>query len=193
VDLTTLARVKVLMEIASTDTSKDVILTRLILAYSAQFEAYLDRHAETKARTEVYFLRRYSRLLSLRGAPCTAPTSVKYTLDRDFVAATALTSGNDYVVDTDVAMIRFLFSTNLDPGYVEVVYTGGMATNTTNFVAAFPAVAEAADQQIAYHQSRISTPGGSLTVGGEGRTFVGQLDLLEGARRVLDVYRRHYL
>lgn len=195
-DLTTLARVKEMAGIGqdTADTSHDAILTRLISAYSADFEKRLDRHVLVGARTEVTRIKHGSRTLSLRAAPASvAPTSVKYHSSRSFTTATALVENTDYTVDLEQAFIRFLFPTTLKDGYAEVQYTGGMAADTAAFVSGFPAIAEACDLQVIYHWRRRDYVNGSRSVEGGSTTYIGELNLLEAVERVLGQYTRRYV
>ncbi len=193
-DLTTLVRVKEMAGLDVTDDQHDAILTRLISAYSADFEKRLDRHTLVAARTEVQRVKQGKRTLSLRAAPASvAPTSVKYSDSRSFTNSTALTENLEYTVDLEQSLIRFLFATSLSVGYAQVIYTGGMAATTAAFVSGYPAIAEACDLQVIYHWRRRDYVNGSRVVEGGSSNYIGELNLLETVERVLDQYARRYV
>ncbi len=195
IDLSTAARVKALLE---TDTSDhDTLIGQYITLYSNVFEAEMDRWTEETARTEVYRIPLHKRFLPIRGAPITTLTSVKYNSTRDFSSVSALTSNEGFVADLGNGVIEFTTTQLLDPGYVEVQYTGGMGTNTADFITNFPAVAEILDAQIGHHFDRRDHPGGQVEVAAGSRSsktqYEGELDLLAIVQRVLGIYRRRYI
>ena len=194
-DLTTLARVRALLGFDdATDLSPNDLLTLLITSYSDTFERELDRHTLEAARTEIYRVRRQRRTLSLRAAPLTvAPTSIKYSTTKDFSLSTAQTENTDFTVDLELGLIVFLFSPSLKYGWVEIAYTGGMALDTAAFIVAFPAIAIAMDQQVAYHFQRKDNLAGTKVVEGGSTNDFDQLDLLEHSMRAIGHEKRRYL
>ena len=71
-----------------------------------------------------------------------------------------------------------------------MVYTGGMAADTTAFVAAYPDIASAVDQQVAYFWHQRNTLGLSSVSGDAGNVSPGADSLLPSVKRTLDIYRR---
>lgn len=193
IDLTTLADVRALGQWDVTDTTDDALLTRYITSYSKEFERALDRHTEATTYTEVYTLRQGEKVVTLKGAPASAVTTVKYSFDQDWANATALTVTSDYIAELDEATVRLLFTTSYRPGFVQVVYDGGMAANTAAFATAHPDISEACAMQAMYHWTRHHSPGGNVVVQGGSTTYDGELRILKGAQNTLDRYRRWYL
>lgn len=193
-DLTTLARVRTLLALAAGDVEYDAQITDLITTYSADFERCLDRHVLVAARTETYPVKQFARMVNLRGAPVSVtPTSVLYSDTRDFASSTELVVDQDYTIDLETALIDLRISTAFKRGYIQVAYTSGMAATPAAFIAAYPAIAQAADMQVAYHFRRRDVPGGSRVVEGGSSNYFGELDLLDNVKRVLDMYMRRYL
>lgn len=193
-DWTTTTRVKALGGWDAGDTQHDAVLDRLIDSYSQEFERRLDRVVEVAVQTDVRRIKRGKRTLSLRAVPLSAaPTSIKYNDTLDFSVATALVENTDYVVDLTEGLIEFLFAPTMTVGWMQIVYTGGMAADTAAFIAAYPALAEAIDAQVVYHYRRRDYPGGSRTVEGGSTSFESELNILKGVERALLQYRRRYI
>lgn len=160
------------------------------------------RHAEQTARTEVYRLPPHKRILSLKGFPVNDAVTftVKVSTTRDFSESTALTEDTDYSLEPEIGVIRFFTRPTgtshpvsgalIQPAFVQVVYTGGMATNVAGIVSSFPEVARAADLQVAYLWKRRSHPGGNLQLGGQSGTDYQEKEY-GYLRAVLDVIGQH--
>lgn len=145
----------------------DVLLNELIAEVSADCEEFMARHVWQTSRTEVYRLELHKHLLSLRGAPVAVVESVKYHTSNDFTGITAMDPAS-YNVDLELGTIEFRNDTPYAPGYVEVVYTGGMsaaateAEVTAQFISDFPHLAGAVDQEIVERVRRMRNPSGSV-------------------------------
>lgn len=152
-DLTTVARVKTLLT-GFTTGGEDAFIGLIVSEVSAAFERSLRRKIQTAARTETVELRRSKRMVSLQAAPISAVASIKYASNpADFSTTTALATSN-YYVDLTGGFVRFLREMSLDPGFLEITYTAGMAADTAAFIAAFPDLAQAADWQSAEEYTR---------------------------------------
>lgn len=200
-DFTTLARVKEALGI--TGASSDAVLSQIITSVSNEMERLMDRHAQSSARTEIYQMRATKRLVLLRGYPVnTAATfTVKVSTTADFSSATALTANEEYVLDPVKGEIRFLINYDpirdpdsgrpIAPIYVEVSYTGGMATDYNNLLALYPELAQAADMQAVHTFKRRATPGQTATDMGESSAeYVGELALIAITREAARRFRR---
>lgn len=162
-DLTTIARVKKILaggRSQSMSNEQDVFLGQLITAISALVEADLDRYVEQKERIEYHDVRFPGQeVFNLRAYPIdTGETfEVKYDWFRGFGATiTALTINDDFALD-DLAGVMTIDDYSLGRARaraLRVTYTGGMATNTTNFITAFPDLANAVDLQVAFLYQR---------------------------------------
>lgn len=181
-DLTTLARVRALRGISSTDTASDALLTVLITTVSARAGAYMGRHVQELQRTETMELPKGGKILILRGYPVTTVTSL--SLDE-----TVLESGLDYRLALETGILRILRWTPGAPGVVEIDYQAGMASDTADFVTRWPAITGAVDMQVVYEFGRRMSPGGMVETRDGGATFATEeVNWLSGVREVLDMY-----
>lgn len=173
----------------------DEFLDELILEVSQDAQEYLARHIWTTARTEVYELQAHNHTLSVKGAPIQTVTSVKYASTRDFSAVSAL-SAAQYEVDEEGGTIYFRYDTPFSPGFVQVVYDGGMVTAsseeaaTDSFVAQYPVLAAAVDKQVIEEHRRKGVQTGTVLHRGSQVQQNRQLGLLDDVRRRLDFHRR---
>lgn len=199
-DATTAARVKDLLEITST--THDTVLGRLITVVSQRIESFIDRPLKSEARTEEYDIKPRQRVLFLRAYPLTAQgdiSSVKIAVNWDFAAATAVTS-TDYHVDLNTGAIHFNFYpiTNYlgdnmatAPNAVQVVYTGGLGSTTTDVINNYPAIAAACETQaIAMWRRRDEPMQKSMKIGDYGSTKEGPVQFLPDVVEALIPYRR---
>ena len=192
-DLTELADVKALGTWAAGDTQDDAVLARMITSVSAQVERELCRHVEQTSRTEEFYLRQGEKVVTLVGAPISSVTSVKYGADKDWANETALAETTEWIQDAAGGTVRLMFQTQAAPGWVQVIYTGGMAANVSAFKTAFPDISEAVAQQVFYQFSRRQSPGGTVTVQGGTQNFTGQLKLLDMLTQAIETHRRIFL
>ena len=91
-DATTVARVKALLDIPDATSTHDAVLGTIVTAVSKRIENYIDRHLESKARTEEYSIKPRQNVLFLRGYPVSAISSIKVAVDWDYAAASALST-----------------------------------------------------------------------------------------------------
>lgn len=189
-DLSTLARVKQYVSVGSS-TAADTLLSRLISAYSDAFEVELGRYTQEDFRQEEIELERGVHFILLRAAPVVAVTSVQLTGSASFDDVDALETSAYHVAKSD-GSVRLLIEQPYEPAFVRVSYVGGMAPNTTLFISRYPRIAEALDQQVAYHFQRKDRQGGNVSVGAGGTQYEGQLKLLDSVKEVLSQYGRRY-
>ena len=199
-DATTKERVKDLLEI--TGTSQDNVLDRLIASVSQRMEDFIDRPFHATARTEEYSIKPRQNTLFLRAYPLTAQnqvTSVKIAGDWDFASVTAVDSG-DYHVDLDTGMLHLNYypitnylGNNMAtaPNVVQVVYTGGLATSTSNLISGYPAISAACETQVIAMWRRRDKPMiESVKIDEYSSTVAGPLEFLPDVRQALLPYRR---
>lgn len=193
--LTTLDRVK--RRGAYPDSEKhDMLLGEVIAEVSDDAETFMARHVRQTSRTEVYRMKLHNHVLALKGAPVVTVTSVKYSRSRDISNSTALDTAS-YNVNLEEGTIEFRNDMPFSPGYVEVVYEGGMVVAATDddvpaaFIAAFPAVAGALDQEVVERVRRMKNPSGSVMTK-SGGMVQQQRDvmLLSDVRRRLNYHKR---
>lgn len=189
-DLTTVVRVKALaFDDKSGDTSKDALLGTLITNVSARVASALGRHVQTGSRQEEYEVERGSKIVQLRGAPVSTVTAITYSGTPADDDATALTVNDDYRLDANPGIVRLLLSpTNYDPGFLRLTYDGGMADDTATFITAYPDIAGAVDAQVVYEYKRKANPAGNVKIQGHETTYMGEVNLLQSVRDVIQMY-----
>lgn len=195
--LTTLARLKAHLGGIATS-GQDAILTSTIDDVSVRVERYLRRQILRQTNVETVPLRRWATTISLDAYPVTSITSIKYAAHPSDFSSVNVLDARLYVLEDAVAgLVRFLISTSVAthrlPGYVQMTYVGGMATDTADFMLTWPDLARAVDLQCAYEYQRRNTPGGNVTSDAGGTAFIGELDWLVSVRATLDMYRRHVI
>lgn len=148
-DLTTLERVKALLDIPSDDTVHDAAIGQLVSAVSVRVEKYLNRPLLTAERTEYLHVKRGQCEYQLAAFPVTSIASVKNSSTFDWAGATAATAGTDYTHDPATGILYQLAAWIAGPRALQVVYTAGMGADTTALVAAYPDLADAVEKQVA--------------------------------------------
>jgi hypothetical protein len=201
-DYTTAARVKSLLGIGGADTSQDTLIAQLITSTSMRFDNEMRRHGQQSARTEVYPVKFTRRLVSLKGAPVPSAgaLTVKISDSTDFTAAVTLSKNDDYIIENDAGIIRMITTGTpftagsagrpIAPYYLQVTYTGGLATNTTQLITTYPDLAQACDLQVAYLHRRRLSAGGNFSVGQSSTQYTGDYDLLADVQKTLNKYMR---
>lgn len=146
-DLTTATRVKRRLGITDDDATNDEVIGSLIARVSDECEDLMNRDVESTLRTVQRDSWYGMRSLSLRGYPVTSVTSMHNDIDRLFGSETLIDAA-DYYVELESGLIHFEFNPFPAKGGLQIVYTGGMATSTANFIAAYPGIADAVDQRV---------------------------------------------
>lgn len=204
-DLTTIARVAQLVNpggaLPTTGTGEngeEAIFNRLILQVSEDARRFLDREVLIATRTQYFDVEQYQRVFQLNAWPILSVTSVNYDPDQTFDAADNLTAGDDYrnaVLDSvgHLELRRDLLSQGRVGKSLKVVYRGGMATDTSDFVMKYPDIASALDFEI-IHRWRFEKTGGITSISSEFGTIVKPSAPLKGwtpfARVTLERHRR---
>jgi len=190
VDLTTRARVKAMIPI--THPNDDEIIDQLIADTSARVQRALRRHTQATARTEVYQINRHEKVIWLRGYPVIASgtSSVKYSSTQDFSNITTLTEYDDYNLTDEDGLLRLRINTPLDPGFVEIIYTGGMGTDAADFISNYPEITLAVDHDIIARWKRRANPENDITFAQGGMTFTKQVGTLDDLQEVIEMHKR---
>lgn len=188
-DLTTVARVKLAFEKALT--VNDTALAQLVTEVSASAERVMNRAAQTTARTVYHDSDGAPATLSLEGYgdPSSVVSSVSHDTDRAWGSGTAIDAG-DYTFDPTTGLLYLDISKPAGRRTFKVVYSGGMAADTTAFIARYPEIAQAIEQQVVHlWQQRghlgvqnVSFEGGSIGMAADGSRWLTY---------VLDVLKRH--
>ena len=187
-DLTTVEAVKLLAPISGN--GEDALLGALVTSVSKRAETMMGRHALSSSRTEVYTLPKWGKRLILKGSPVASVTSVIYGSERDFTDDSALTEHDEFTVDLEAGILHLRIATPYDPGFVQVVYTGGMAADTAAFVAAYPDVAAGVDFEVINLWKRRQNPAGASTFAGGALQVTGELGTLKYLEQAVEPYRR---
>ena len=133
--LTTLDRVKTFLEIPTSETSRDALLTQLIENVSSRFTSYLNRLIEVKERTEDLTVDSISVTFFVKGAPIHSITSIESDYNRDFAGADLLSTG-DYTSYNDIGQI-VIDQAYIVPGYksLRIKYVSGFAFDSDYYIA----------------------------------------------------------
>lgn len=192
--LTTVARVKARAG-GTWSSSNDAELTALIDELSAAAAQHLRRHTQSAARVETITLRRARSVLTLQGYPISSVTAVRLASHSSEMATNADLDASEWDIESaDAGLLRLATTLPTNPTLVRVSYTGGMAADTTAFIAGYPDIAGAIDKQVVHEWNRRSTPGSAVTrfAGGESQQQP-EVAWLESVERTLNAYRRNFL
>lgn len=192
-NLTTEARVKVHIEAGGqglSASSTTGLLNALIASYSEDFEQYMGRVVLSGATTQQFDVDAGDWVFSMAAWPVTTVSSVYNDTDRSWSSGEV--DSDNYYMELSSGILSIDGQTlSSGPGVLRVQYTGGMAASTASFIAAYPDIAAACDQQVAYHYQRRQALGAQgLSVGSANVSWVGALDLLPKVKKVLDRHRR---
>ena len=191
-DLTTVARVKVFAEIGTT--RYDEQLKRLVESISASVESELYRTTQQASRVEFINTETRLRRYTLRAWPVQSVASITY--DTEGVhgpSAEVLSDPDDYqLVEGGLfGEIHLAFRPIEYPNTLRVTYTGGMAANTKDFMAAFPDLSQAVVEQVVFqHQSRNRLGLESASTGGSSVTVDATTGFLPSLMRTVQRHRR---
>lgn len=190
--LTTLARVLVHLEAgkqAIGASSTTAYVQDLITTYSEVFEKYMGRVTLSGATTQQFDVDSGDRVFAMSAYPVSEVSSVYNDTDRTWTSG-AISSDNYYMDGDGVLTVEYALVAG--PGVLRVQYTGGMASTTTAFVAAYPDIAGACDEQVAYHfQRREGIGAQGLSVGSANVSWSAAVDLLPKVKKTLDKHRRY--
>ena len=193
-DVTSLARVKDALG-GVEGTSRDDFLETLITSVSQGLEDWTGVTLLSAARTEVIDVDPRTDEIYLDVRPVSVLTSVKTRISRqtDWADVTAIDSDS---LTLNATSGRVIVDATLYSGRdaAQVVYTAGFAATTAAFIAAYPALASAADAQIVYEFQR-ATQADQGTQSAQGGVSFRQSGL-EWIPLVLDrwgPYRRFHL
>jgi hypothetical protein len=201
-DYTTRARVKTLLGIANADVSQDSLIDQLITSVSERFDAEMRRHSLQTSRVEVYPIKLSRRLVTLKGAPVNGAVTftIKLNDTTDFTTATTLVRNDDYVLEDTAGVVRLVsqgtpftagsMARPILPYYIQITYTGGLATTTANLISSYPDLAQACDLQVAYLHRRRTSPGGDVKVGDSYTSYTKDYGILDEVRSTLNKYKR---
>lgn len=190
-DLTTIARFKAHYlgdTPALSWTEDDTELALMVTRVSKMVEQFLGRTVQNTGSdiTEIAHVGQWEEIYKVAAWPIASITSVKYARDQlDWSRIDALVDGTTYWSENARGIVHLYTEIQYDPGYVQVVYQGGMAADTAAFVLAYPDIELAVLTQLSYQWQRRTSPGGSKTIADASITFDLGLKLLPAVQELL--------
>lgn len=186
--ITTSARVKAQRDLSGS--GFDSFVDKIIAGVSQMAEDYLGRRLLQQSWTEIKQLQSRRRIVSLDAFPITSVTSVRYAPTRDFSTVDPMDSSGYQVLLREGQIDLSGIQTWFERGFVQVIYTGGMATDTAGFIAAYPRIADAADNECVARLNRMRAPDGSPQALNSSVAYQEQLAPLTDFYAALDPHRR---
>lgn len=170
-------------------------IAAVLATVSGAVERYLDRGVVQTSRTEYHDVEPGRTIFRLGAWPVASVTGVYFDPDQSWGSTTALDATDYYSPVYDAAgllrMKSVLSHREVYPRSLKVVYTGGMATDTASFVAAYPDIAGAVDTQVSHEWQRRNALGVSSVNYPDGTTASLSFERwIPSVKQVLDYYRR---
>lgn len=189
-NLTTVARVKILLNMETTE--YDEAINMLIESCSREAEIEMGREALTTSRTKYFDTDALTCVYHLDAWPVTSVTSIKYDADSTFTGSEeTFANGDEYALIRNGEMGEVYIYPRLGnhPSSLQVIYTGGMAATTDAFITAFPDISTAVTEQVAYEfQQRNQLGLNSVSSASASVSTYAPLNLLPKVKRI---YSRH--
>jgi hypothetical protein len=186
--VTTVARVKARKDLQGG--GLDATLATLVDSVSQEIEILLGRRLLTGSYTDALPLESRRRYVSLPAFPISAISSVKYGGSYDFSAVTAMDPASYQLLGPGGQIFLSGLTTWMDPGFLQIVYTGGMAADTASFIAAYPRIADAAENEVIARLNRTKMPDGTPQAMGTSTVYMDQLELLKDTVAACAPWRR---
>lgn len=192
IDLTTTARVKAVLDL--TVATKDVLIADMIKSASQAIEEFMARLTKEEARTEQYDVEPGQQKIFLRTFPIKATPAATFKNDtaREFGVGIIAFAADTFYLDLRRGTVEFdRIRLIHGPGTLQVTYTGGMGTDTANFITRFPEIAKACDFQVATQFKRREQLGLSgFSAEGGSVSFEPAGDLIPAVKKAVRKYRR---
>lgn len=184
-DLTTAASVKSRLSSLENVDSFDALLGAYVSQLSAAAVQILGRETQTAERTQVFRLARAQAIVSLPAYPVSAVTTVEIASlqNEDWCSV-------DHWFDADSGTLELIREITLNDVRCRVTWTGGMAADTASFVAAFPDIAGAVADQVAFAFQRRDQLGLAAKGAGGASVQIAVQDWIPSARAILEHHRR---
>lgn len=185
--ITTLANVKQLLSIETSNTGDDVRIQSFVLAVSATIEKHLMRSLHIEERIQYFDVDRSSKEFYLKAYPITA-IAVYNDYGREY--ATAIDSDNYSIRSGSGRLV--IDKQSLTEGFdaLKIVYTGGLALTQQELQSAYPDLEMAARMQCGiWYKMKDRLNLSSETVQGVGQTNYKSLKLDPAVVEMLDDYR----
>lgn len=153
-DLTTPTRVANILIPGQTPTAQfSSVVAPFITMASVMVENYLNRSITIGEYTEYFDVNLSDRVFRLRAYPVTAVSTVRYDTEQQWDSSTIITADQyrSPVYDPN-GLLTLVAGRAVPLGFaaraLKVVYTGGMATDTANFIATWPMISTVVDRLV---------------------------------------------
>ena len=176
----------------SGDDDNSELIDSFIAGVSKEIETHLDRQILIAgAKTEIFDVTRTQFRFSLVAYPVTSVTTVHNATDRVFDAA-SLIAATDYTTDLDNGILTVdKVGLLAGPGVCQIVYAGGMATGTEDFISKFPDISMACAEEVTFRFQNKDKPGIiAIAAGGSTATILQRQKFLASVEQALDPYMR---
>lgn len=195
IELTTLQMVKdVLRPESSLAAAVDTQINALISTVSRRMETEMQRWVKKASYTEQLDVLVDQTIFCVQAAPIASSPAmvIKNDTERAFGSGTTVDANNYYAPDDDTGLIHFNPDVLVSGrGALQIVYTGGMAEGTDEFVTNYPDLAHAAALEVVNHLNSVKNLGVSLRqIPGAENVIYKTLDFLPGTKTLLQQYRR---
>lgn len=185
--ITTLANVKQLLSIETSNTGDDVRIQSFVLAVSAAIENHLMRFIESVERTQYFDVDRSSKEFYLKAYPISA-IAVYNDNAREYLSA--IDSDNYSIRSGNGRLVIDKQSLTEGADALKVIYTGGLASSQSALQTAYPDLEMAARMQCAiWYKMKDRLNLSSETIQGVGQTNYKSLKLDPAVVEMLDQYR----
>lgn len=195
-DVTTIARVKTVLNKDAGDSAHDQVLEGLIKQVSTKVEQFIGRELLSTSRTETYDGEPRMDRLCLNQFPVSAVTSVKVRAsvgdETDWATITAVDDQNYELQESDgrSGVLLLNFTPFVGRAAIQVVYTAGFGTSAADLLSSYPDVVSAAERQVAFEFQRWNDPGGkNVNVDGMSEVHTSPVRLLPAVAETLWAYK----
>lgn len=192
-ELTDLASIKI-MDTSYAQGESDDALDKMIKSVSARVEKFLNRSILIATYTQIFNVKANLHRFSTKAYPVTAVAHLHnlsevgdtnpIVIDLEFVS----------FLDNEIGRVSINNNTLFQNfGAVEIEYTGGMATDTADFILNFPDIEQVVIFQILFEMQQVKDLINKGSDIGDQQSERRDWKLLPQVREVLDVYKRKAL
>ena len=190
-DITTIERIKEMINIDADNTTNDLVLSNLINSVSIMAENYMGRKVENTTYTEYFDVSIGGQIYSLKAYPVTSITTVHNDVDWDYDSDT-LVDSTSYQKSAETGIL-YVKTSALIEGFsaLKVVYIGGMATCTEELFDDYADLSAAIERQVAFlYKTRTKIGASSVNSSTGGVSWDLGYQWMKDVKGVLDIYKR---
>ncbi len=199
IDLTTAARVKLILEYLPSGTGDDTKIAQLITGISKEARMIMGRGVISQSRIERFDVSPGQYRFKVLASPIDTESTItivnNISTPRDW---TVDAIDSDYIIcDPDraergVILIDRALSAGVDA--LKITYTGGMAADTAAIIAKYPDIALAIDNQVAFqYQRQVSAGLTAESVGGSSVGYSMPVTWLKESLNTLRSYKMDFV